>query len=170
MVAKNGKIGVDVYGVKWDMILGIDPGWNNIGYALIEDNKLIRCGVIKQKDEIRRLLEIDEAVEKIIRKHGVRTVAVETIFFAKNARSAMKVAEVIGVIRLAVLRCGADVTGYTPLQVKMALVGYGRAEKEQVEMMVRSELGLTRAIRPSHAADAAAVALTERFTMNDKSS
>lgn len=104
MVAKNGKIGVDVYGVKWDMILGIDPGWNNIGYALIEDNKLIRCGVIKQKDEIRRLLEIDEAVEKIIRKHGVRTVAVETIFFAKNARSAMKVAEVIGVIRLAVLR------------------------------------------------------------------
>jgi len=153
------------------MILGIDPGLANTGYAVlnyelrITNYELIETGVIKVTEGDRRLLDIYNELEKIIKKFKVTEVAYESLFFAKNAKSSMKVAEAIGVIKLVALRCGLEVVGYTPLQVKMALTGYGRAEKCQVEEMVRATLELDELIKPSHAADAVAVALTHGFTM-----
>lgn len=149
------------------MILGIDPGLENTGYAVIDDKRLVTCGVIRLKGRDERLLKIYQELEKVIKRYKVTEVALETIYFAKNVKSAIGVAEAIGVIKLCGLRCGLRVFGYTPLQVKMALVGYGRAEKEQVEMMVRNELKLTGTISPSHAADAAAVALTHVFSFRE---
>ena len=84
----------------------------------------------------------------------------ESLFFAKNAKSALKVAEAIGAIKICGERNNIEVAEFTPLQVKMALVGYGRAEKDQVEEMVRRLLNLDENITPSHASDAVAVALT----------
>lgn len=153
------------------MILGIDPGLENTGWGVVEGEKLISCGVIvtnkKDKSE-ERLLKIFSEIQVIIEKYKVDEVAMESLFFAKNARSAMAVAEAIGVIKVAAKSLGEEVFEYTPLQIKMALVGYGRAEKEQVEMMVRQSLNLEKAISPSHASDAVAAALTHGFTMRIK--
>lgn len=149
------------------MILGIDPGLENTGWGVIDNNKLIECGVIltskKNKSE-ERLEKIFEEVQKIIKKYKVEEVAMESLFFAKNVRSAMAVAEAIGVIKVAAKNLGKEIFEYTPLQIKIALVGYGRAEKEQVELMVRDCLGLEGPISPGHASDAVAAALTHGFT------
>ena len=150
------------------MILGIDPGLENTGYGIIDSGKLIACGVIvtdNKSKSVDRLGKIYHGLEEVIKKYAVTEMAIETLFFAKNAKSALKVAEAIGVIKVCGKNNGLAVAEYTPLQVKMALVGYGRAEKEQVEIMVRNELNLDGLISPSHAADAVAVALTHGFTM-----
>lgn len=151
------------------MILGIDPGLENTGWAVMDGvERLVECGVIltntKQKST-ERLEKIYNELEEIIKKYKVTEMAFESLFFAKNAKSALKVAEMIGVLKVCGQKNKIPVSEYTPLQVKMALVGYGRAEKEQVETMVRSCLGLEEPINPSHASDAVAVALTHGFTM-----
>jgi len=164
------------------MILGIDPGLANTGWALLDsqpvslsdsqiDNnseyKLIKCGCLRTKitdTSANRLNKIYEELEGLIKKYKVEAMAIETLFFAKNAKSAIKVAEAIGVIKVCGERNKIEVVGFTPLQVKMALVGYGRAQKEQVEIMVRNFLNLEENITPSHASDAVAVALTYLFT------
>ena len=164
------------------MILGIDPGLANTGWAVLDlrsqisdlsktsdfsEYKLVECGCLKTKItefSAKRLDRIYCEVEDLIKKYKVEAVAIETLFFAQNAKSALKVAEAIGVIKICGQRNGIEVVGFTPLQVKMALVGYGRAEKEQVEIMVRNFLGLDKNISPSHASDAVAVALTYLFT------
>lgn len=157
-----------------NIILGIDPGLENTGWGVIDlrsqisDYKLVKCGVIetsKKDSSVDRLGRIYEELENIIKKFKVTEMAIETLFFAKNAKSALKVAEAIGVIKICGKRNNLEVAEYTPLQVKSALVGYGRAEKEQVEIMVRDSLNLTELISPSHASDAVAVALTHGFTM-----
>jgi len=118
-----------------------------------------------KKDKSEDRLEIIfEELQKIVKKYKVDEVAMESLFFAKNVRSAMAVAEAIGVIKVAAKNLGISVFEYTPLQIKMALVGYGRAEKEQVELMVRDCLNLKEPISPSHASDAVAAALTHSFT------
>lgn len=153
------------------MILAIDPGLANTGWAVLEENKLVKCGVLKTKvvdSSTKRLGQIYEEIERLIKKYKVEVVALETLYFAKNAKSAIAVSEAIGVIKLCADRCGLEVFGYTPLQVKMALVGYGRAEKEQVEIMVRNLLGLEGSITPSHASDAVAVGLTHLTTCRFK--
>lgn len=150
------------------MILGIDPGLENTGWGVIEGEKLVECGVIvtsKKEKAQKRLEKIFREIRTIIEKNKVDEVAIESLFFAKNARSALAVAEAIGVIKVAAESLKKEVYEYTPLQIKMALVGYGRAEKEQVELMVRRCLGLEKAISPSHASDAVAAALTHGFTM-----
>lgn len=161
------------------MILGIDPGLANTGWAILDDRssmldrrengdfKLIECGCLKTKISDSSALRLDQIyceLEGLIKKYKVEAMAIETLFFAKNAKSAIKVAEAIGVIKICGQKNGIEVMGFTPLQVKMALVGYGRAEKEQVEIMVRNFLNLDKAISPSHASDAVAVALTYLFT------
>ncbi len=162
------------------MILGIDPGLANTGFAVLEktenkeqktniDYELVAAGVMKTKldgdNSADRLGKIYKEMEEIIKKYKVTEVAYETLFFAKNTSSAIKVAEAIGVIKLCGHKCGLEVFGYTPLQVKIALTGYGRADKDQLEMMVRTMLGLKEGIGPSHASDAVAVALTHAGTM-----
>lgn len=150
------------------MILGIDPGLANTGWAILEDEKtLIKCGCLKTKiSDVSavRLGQIYDEIECLIREYKVEAVAIETLFFAKNAKSAIKVSEAIGAIKICGQKNKLRVFEYTPLQVKMALVGYGRAEKEQVEEMVRNFLSLDKPINPSHASDAVAVGLTHLFT------
>ena len=154
------------------MILGIDPGLANTGWAVLRDEKtLVECGCLRTKINDSSPLRLDQIyceLEGLIKKYKVDTLTFETLFFAKNVKSAMKVAEAIGVIKLCGQRNGIEVVGFTPLQIKMALVGYGRAEKEQVEFMVRKMLNLDKNINPSHASDAVAVALTSLFTMKIK--
>lgn len=156
------------------MILGIDPGLANVGWAVLQSRiesdeiKLMECGVWLTKsseNDVDRLKKIYLELEKIIKKYEIERIAVERLFFARNVSSALPVAEVIGVIKVCGTNLGVEVVTYTPLQIKMALVGYGRAEKYQVEEMVRTSLSLQKAISPSHAADAVAAALTDLFTM-----
>lgn len=150
------------------MILGIDPGLANTGWAILKDEEtLICCGCLKTKiadNSTFRLNQIYEEVETLIKKYQVTKIAFETLFFAKNVKSASKVSEAIGVIKVCGERNKIEVVGFTPLQVKMSLVGYGRAEKEQVEVMVKEMLHLKENISPSHASDAVAIALTCLFT------
>lgn len=159
------------------MILGIDPGLANTGWAVLEpvsqpanensEYRLIECGCLRTKitdTSANRLNKIYEELEGLIRRYKVEAMAIETLFFAKNAKSAIKVAEAIGVIKICGERNQIEVVGFTPLQVKMALVGYGKAQKEQVEIMVRNFLDLEDNISPSHASDAVAVGLTYLFT------
>jgi crossover junction endodeoxyribonuclease RuvC len=158
------------------MILGIDPGLANTGWAVLDlrsqvsdgsEYQLIECGCLKTKisdGSAMRLEQIYDELEGLIKKYKITAVAIETLFFAKNAKSAIKVAEAIGVIKICGQKNGIEVVGFTPLQVKMALVGYGRAEKEQVEIMVKEFLGLDKPISPNHASDAVAVGLTYLFT------
>jgi len=145
------------------MILGIDPGLANTGWAVIDEHRLIKYGCIetdKLSKRIDRLGYIYDGLEKIIKKFEIKEIAFENLFFAKNVKSAMKVAEAIGVIKILAFKNKINVFEYTPLQVKLTLVGYGKAEKSQVEMMARNEFGLEKNIEPSHAADAVAVAMT----------
>ena len=148
------------------MILGIDPGLENTGWGVIDEG-IVEMGVIvttRSQSSQERLEKIFTEIKTIIKKYQASEVAIESLYFAKNAKSALKVAEAIGVIKIAAEELSVKVYEYTPLQIKIALVGYGRAEKEQVEVMVRDELSITGKIEPSHAADALAVALTHKFT------
>ncbi len=153
--------------------MGVDPGLANTGWAIIEvagdsdEPRLVECGCIRtevKEESAVRLAKIYKKLEELMKKFKVEVLVVEKIFFARNVKSATKVAEAIGVIKVCGQRCGVRVAEYTPLQVKMSLVGYGRAEKEQVEVMVRNFLKLEDLVSPAHAADAAAVALTHVFT------
>ncbi len=148
------------------MILGIDPGLANTGWAVVEGEKLIDYGCIETSDKlnkVERLGVISDSLEKIMKDYKIKIMALENLFFAKNVKSAMKVAEAIGVIKVLGFRCKIEVFEYTPLQIKSTLVGYGKAEKSQVELMVRNALNLKKNIKPSHAADAVAVALTHLY-------
>ncbi|MBU1118112.1 crossover junction endodeoxyribonuclease RuvC [Patescibacteria group bacterium] len=151
------------------MILGIDPGLANTGWAVLENSeKLVDSGCLITKsgeDSSKRLAFIYNELEKIIVKYKVEVVSIESLFFAKNAKSALPVAEAIGVVKICGMKNRCRVVEYTPLQIKMALVGYGRAEKDQVEVMVRQQLVLDNRVKISHEADAMAAALTELFTM-----
>lgn len=158
------------------MILGIDPGLANVGWAIlnpsinsgqVSEYGLVECGCITTKakeNDFERLGKIYDELENLIKKFKVKEIAIETLFFSQNKSSALKVAEMIGVIKACGYKNKIKVFGYTPLQIKMSLVGYGRAEKEQVEIMVRSILNLEEGISPSHASDAVAAALTHIFT------
>jgi len=153
------------------MILGIDPGLANTGWAVLSDEQtLVEYGCLETKisdGSASRLDQIYCEIESLIKKYKVDALAFETLLFAKNVKSASKVAEAIGVIKVCGQRNGIEVMGFTPLQVKMALVGYGRADKDQVEIMVRNLLCLETCISPSHASDAVAIALTYLFTNKD---
>lgn len=162
------------------MILGIDPGLANTGWAIIDDRssmidrrendndfELVECGCLVTKisdSSPKRLLKIYDELEELIKKYNVTAIAFESLFFAKNAKSALKVAEAIGIIKICGEKNKIEVVEFTPLQIKMALVGYGRADKNQVEEMVRRLLNLEENISPSHASDAVAAGLTYLFT------
>lgn len=151
-------------------VLGIDPGLASIGWAVLEfakGFKLIECGCFKTKkgeDFSSRLAIIFEEIKKLTKKYDLEVLAVEGLYFAKNVKTAIGVAQCLGVIKLAGKKLGLRVVEYTPLNVKMTITGYGRAEKQQVEFMVKQTLGIKGEIKPNHAADAVAVALTHCFT------
>lgn len=153
-------------------IIGIDPGTGLLGYGIIEisltNPSLVDAGVIrtpvKQKDEIR-LLTIYQELGEIIKLTKPNIMAVEKLFFAQNVTTAMSVAQARGIVLLAGQQAGLTIYEYTPLQIKQALTGYGRADKSQIQEMVRVILKLKEVPKPDDCADALAAAITHSHTM-----
>src|SRR5437764_5738455 len=148
-------------------ILGIDPGTGILGFGVIEADKgkaqLVDAGVIRtpvKEDDAVRLQTIFEEITDIIAQTKPAEMAVEKLFFAQNVTTAMTVAQARGVVLLAGKQAGLTIAEYTPLQIKQALTGYGRAEEKQVQEMVRVLLGLKDVPQPDDCADALAAALT----------
>ena len=159
------------------IILGIDPGTATTGYGVIENNqgkvKAVDYGCVLTDKKIKmpeRLDFLGEELKKIIKKYKPQAMAVEELFFFKNAKTIITVGQARGVILFVGKNAGKnigkssekaelDIYEYTPLQVKQAVVGYGRADKNQVQQMVKSILGLNEIPKPDDAADALAVAI-----------
>lgn len=151
---------------KQKIILGVDPGLAETGYGIIIEKagqlELLDYGCISTKssdDFSTRLLQIHKKLKKVIEKYQPDYLAVEELFFAKNVKSALKVGQALGVIILTGSLVHLPVMTFTPLQIKQALAAYGRAEKSQIQKMVQVLLNLKTIPRPSHAADALAVAI-----------
>ena len=149
-----------------EVILGIDPGYGITGYGVIVvDGTKISCrdwGVIRtsSNDEFcDRIAELHKDLKKIINKYKPNLVAVEDLFFYKNVKTAMKVGQARGVILLTAVQAKAPIVEFTPLQVKQAIASYGRAEKAQVQQMVKTLLCLDKIPKPDDAADALAIAI-----------
>jgi len=145
--------------------LGFDPGTARLGYGVIAsdpDPRAIDYGIIATEAGLpmaRRLVEIYEAVTELIQVFRPDAVAVERLFFARNVTTAMTVGQARGVILLAAAQRGLPVAEYAPSEVKQAIVGYGKADKRQIQEMVRIMLGLESVPRPDDAADALAIAI-----------
>jgi crossover junction endodeoxyribonuclease RuvC len=147
-------------------VLGIDCGSEKTGYGVIESDgaqhRMIVAGVIRTSPKWpfeRRLLEISEGLRRLIREHAPEAGAVEEVFFSANAKTALKLAHVRGVALLAIAEAGLGFAEYSPLEVKTSVVGYGRAEKSQVQMMIGRLLCLAEPIASEDACDALAVAI-----------
>lgn len=128
-------------------ILGIDPGMAIVGYSIVDfdgtDVKLLNSGSIKtskERSESQRLLEIFEDITTIIEKYKPDIASVEKLFFFKNQKTVMPVAAARGVIMMALEKCAVQAFEYTPMEVKQTLTGYGRADKKEVEQMVKIAL------------------------------
>ena len=147
-------------------ILGIDPGTATTGWAIIEktgDTLLplayghISTSKVDSDDE--RILEVSDDLARIIQKHRPTEAAIESLFFFKNQKTVIQVAQSRGAILLTLKQNSVRVSSYTPLQVKQALTGYGRAEKKQMQLMVQNILHLKSLPKPDDVADALAIAV-----------
>jgi crossover junction endodeoxyribonuclease RuvC len=148
-------------------ILGIDPGTGILGFGIIEADKqkaqLVDAGVIRtpvKEDDAVRLQTIYEELTDIIVATKPTVMAVEKLFFARNVTTAMTVAQARGVVLLCGKQAGLELFEYTPMQIKQAITGYGKADKKQMQEMVRLLLNLKEIPKPDDAADALAAALT----------
>ena len=148
-------------------ILGIDPGIGILGFGVIELDdkgkaKLVDAGVIRtasKQPDSDRLLTIYDELHEIITELKPDVMSVEKLFFAQNVTTAMSVSQARGVILLCGKQHGLELFEYTPLQIKQALTGYGRADKKQMQEMVRVILGLKAVPKPDDCADALAAAI-----------
>jgi crossover junction endodeoxyribonuclease RuvC len=147
-------------------VLGIDCGSERTGYGVIEtdgvEHRLVTAGVIRTNPKVRfekRLLEIARELRGLIRQYSPDAAAVEEVFYSANVKTALKLAQVRGVALLAIAEAGVELGDYSPLEVKTSVVGYGRAEKSQVQLMVRSLLHVREEIDSEDASDALAVAI-----------
>lgn len=156
-------------------ILGIDPGIARTGWAVVDSNKskltAIAYGCIEteaSKDTSKRLAFIHKEVETIIKKYSPETLAIEELFFNTNAKTAFVVGQARGVILLAAEQKLLPNSIYTPLQVKIAITGYGRAEKDQIGKMVKTLLSLKELPKLDDTSDALAVAIAHAFSYNSR--
>ena len=145
-------------------ILGIDPGTIKCGYAIIDVKNginLVEAGVIKTKEKILQyqLSELIEGIDTIYR-NDIDEVAIEDIFYAYNPKTVLKLAQFRGALSLRILQIHGNFAEYTPLQIKKAVTGNGKATKEQVAFMVKKILGIKTQIKPLDITDAIAVAIT----------
>lgn len=147
-------------------ILGIDCGTERTGYGLIESDgrshRLVTAGFIgtSARDSLElRLLRIAQGLREIIQTHAPTEAAVEEVFYSQNVKTALKLSHVRGVALLTVAEAGLALGEYSPLAIKTSVVGYGRAEKQQVKMMVHSLLQIRGEIESEDACDAIAVAI-----------
>jgi crossover junction endodeoxyribonuclease RuvC len=153
-------------------VLGIDCGTEYTGYGVVDlchDGKLVclTCGAVKLSPRVplpERLATIFNRLGAIILEHRPDNVAIEDVFYAVNVKSALKLGQVRGVAMLAASSAGLLVTEYSPLSIKSAVVGYGRAEKQQVQFMVTQLLNLAEIPEPPDAADALAIAICHLHT------
>lgn len=147
------------------IVLGIDPGYAIIGYGVLDTSKqnmLLDYGAIttpKEDSMPIRLENIDKSLKYLFDKFKPDVVAIEELFYFKNQKTVIQVAQARGVILLACQKYCGNIYEYTPLQIKQALTGQGRAEKAQVQFMVKAILGLNSIPKPDDAADALAVAI-----------
>lgn len=147
-------------------ILGIDPGTGLLGFGVIESGlkpKMVDAGVVRTKvhqPEPERLLIIFDSLQEIVKSTKPDVVSVEKLFFARNVTTAMSVAQARGVVLLVAQRHNLPIFEYTPMQIKQSLTGYGKADKKQMQEMVRLLLNLKEIPKPDDAADALAAALT----------
>lgn len=154
------------------IILGFDPGIATLGYGVIEKGvkgkpKMLDYGIISTPKDMSlpdRLCMIEKGVKQVIEKFKPEEIAIEELFFAKNVKTAITVAHARGVTLLTAIKYCGKIFEYTPLQIKQALTGYGRAEKRQIQEMVKTFLGLKAIPKPDDAADALAVALCHAQT------
>lgn len=153
-------------------IIGIDPGTGILGFGVIEVEgvkaKLVDAGVIRtpaKEDDAVRLQTIFDELTEVITATKPAQMSVEKLFFAQNVTTAMTVAQARGVVLLCGKQAGLELFEYTPLQIKQALTGYGRAEKKQIQEMVRVVLQLKEVPKPDDCADALAAAITHSMTM-----
>ena len=153
-------------------VLGIDCGGEYTGYGVVEMHSggrlvCLTCGAIKlspREPLARRLSRIFDELGGLISEHHPDEVAIEGIFYALNVKSALKLGQVRGVAMLAAAAAGLEVAEYSPLTIKSSVVGYGRAEKQQVQHMVTRLLGLAEAPEPMDASDALAIAICHLHT------
>lgn len=153
------------------IILGIDPGIAKVGWGVIKEGKgkkeAIDFGLFETSASLdldSRLLLVHKFVSDLIKKHKPDVLAVEQLYFGANAKTALIVGQARGVIILTAAQNKVSSVSYTPLQVKMSLTGYGRAEKKQIQIMVKSELKIQKPLTQDDTADALAVALTHAFS------
>jgi len=153
------------------IVLGIDPGTANTGYGLVSREgsriRLLDYGCLEtlpDRSLPERLLTIHQGISELIEEHGPELVGVESLFFNRNVQSAFAVGQARGVVLLAAAARGLPVLELGPAEVKMAVTGYGRADKAQVQRMVQAILSLAAPPRPDHAADALAVAICAAHT------
>jgi crossover junction endodeoxyribonuclease RuvC len=147
-------------------VFGIDPGSERTGYGCIETDgsrhRIVMCGAVGAPASAsfsEKLFEIHRRLGELLATCRADSVAIENIFYAANVRSALKLGHARGVAMLAAAQAGLTVVEYTPAEIKRAVVGYGRAEKQQVQHMVKLLLGLAAVPSPHDAADALAVAI-----------
>jgi crossover junction endodeoxyribonuclease RuvC len=158
-------------------VLGIDCGTERTGYGIVEERDTgelvcITCGAVtlsSRQPLPTRLATIFASLSQIIEVHRPDRVAIEEVFYAVNAKSALKLGQVRGVAMLAAASAGLEVAEYAPLTIKSAVVGYGKAEKQQVQHMVMSLLHLENIPQPADAADALALAICHLHTSATRS-
>jgi crossover junction endodeoxyribonuclease RuvC len=155
-------------------IIGIDPGTGILGFGVIEVERnkatLVDAGVIRtpaKEDDAIRLQTIFDELTSVIKETKPAQMSVEKLFFAQNVTTAMTVAQARGVVLLCGRQAGLEIFEYTPLQIKQALTGYGRAEKKQMQEMVKVVLQLKEVPKPDDCADALAAAITHSMTRRD---
>jgi crossover junction endodeoxyribonuclease RuvC len=155
------------------IILGIDPGLANTGYGLInykgDKIELLKYGCIKTLPNTsfaQRLLKISSELDKIIKKYRPEKIAIEQIYFCKNVKTALLVGQARGAVILTAVSSKLPISDFTPLQIKQAITGYGRAEKNQIQQMIKILLKLKNIPKPDDAADALAVAICCAHTSN----
>jgi crossover junction endodeoxyribonuclease RuvC len=148
------------------IVLGVDPGSLCTGYGIVQgDGRLHRAlewGVIRnpaESDQPHRIATVYKGLREIMRRCTPSVLAIEGVFYCKNAQSALKLGQVRGAIMMAAIEEGLEVREFAPAEVKVAVTGYGRAEKSQVQTMVKAVLGLAKVPEPHDAADALALAI-----------
>lgn len=153
-------------------IIGIDPGTGILGFGIIEFTRgkvqLVDAGVIRtpvKEDDAVRLLTIYDELTDIIAETKPQIMSVEKLFFSRNVTTAMTVSQARGVVLLTAQQVGIPIFEYTPMQIKQAVTGYGKADKKQMQEMVRVILQLQEVPKPDDAADALAAAITHSMTL-----
>ncbi len=154
-------------------ILGIDPGTGITGFGVIDtenphDIRFVGAGVIRTQpntEQSLRLQEIFDGITELVQEFKPQRLSIEKLFFAQNITTAMTVSEARGCVLLAARQADLDIYEYTPLQIKQALTGYGKAEKHQVQEMVKTILKLKSIPKPDDAADGLAAAITHAFSV-----